>query len=84
MQVGSYFINIVSVFTYVKNDILFYFIFYFFFFWKIGISGIEGDYVWTETWRKVIDINLSGTIATVMPIYERMKRRNSGQICSML
>ncbi|CAB5371406.1 unnamed protein product [Rhizophagus irregularis] len=46
-----------------------------------GISGIEGDYVWTETWRKVIDINLSGTIATVMPIYERMKRRKSGQIC---
>ncbi|PKK71231.1 NAD(P)-binding protein [Rhizophagus irregularis] len=23
-----------------------------------GISGIEGDYVWTEMWRKVIDINL--------------------------
>ncbi|CAG8676106.1 21685_t:CDS:2 [Rhizophagus irregularis] len=48
-----------------------------------GISGIEGDYVWTETWRKVIDINLSGTIATVMPIYERMKRRKSGQICTI-
>ncbi|RGB28529.1 hypothetical protein C1646_745809 [Rhizophagus diaphanus] len=46
-----------------------------------GISGIEDDYIWTETWRKVIDINLSGAIATVMPIYERMKCRKSGQIC---
>jgi hypothetical protein len=53
---------------------------------EIGISGVEfeGDhYEWAEKWRKVFDINLSGNVATVMPIYERMKRRKSGQICSM-
>ncbi|GBB84763.1 hypothetical protein RclHR1_11330004 [Rhizophagus clarus] len=46
-----------------------------------GISGGEDDKVWTETWKKVFDTNLNGNIATVLPIYERMKRRKSGQIC---
>jgi len=50
-----------------------------------GILGIEGEegteHKWTEGWKNVFDINLSGNVATVMPIFERMKQRKSGQIC---
>ncbi len=40
-------------------------------------DGLSGD---TEEWRRTIDINLTGTVNTVLPVIEKMKLPGRGQI----
>lgn len=39
------------------------------------------DSKWADSWKNTFDTNLGGNVATVMPIFERMKQRKRGQIC---
>ncbi|CAG8497685.1 15548_t:CDS:2 [Acaulospora colombiana] len=37
---------------------------------------------WEDLWKQIIDVNYSGNVCTVMTVYKRMRKRNSGQIAS--
>ncbi|CAG8542819.1 5919_t:CDS:2 [Ambispora gerdemannii] len=47
-----------------------------------GQAGVTIDEQkrWEDLWERVIEVNLTGTVATIMTVFKRMKRRRKGQI----
>ncbi|KAG9304941.1 hypothetical protein G9A89_003109 [Geosiphon pyriformis] len=48
-----------------------------------GQAGVTVDgesKTWEDSWQRIIDVNLVGTVATVMTVFKRMKSRGHGQI----
>ncbi|CAG8526619.1 7517_t:CDS:1 [Ambispora gerdemannii] len=45
-----------------------------------GATRESRENKWEDYWDKIIEVNLKGTLATVMTVYKKMQRRRKGQI----
>lgn len=45
----------------------------------VGVSGLVGD-LEPADWQRSIDVNIAGTVNTVLPAFERMRTQGSGDI----